>query len=59
VHKLLWLAIAAMAAATAGCVGRGYQGSSYGYRSPDAGYNYPSGYYYTSGYYNNVNNYYR
>jgi len=56
-RKLHWLAVAALLATLAACGGRGYQGSSYAYRSPDAGYNYPSSYYYSSGYYNNVNNY--
>jgi hypothetical protein len=57
VHKLLlWLAVGAMLATSAACASRGYQASSYGYGSPDAGYNYPSSYYYSSAYYNKVNN---
>jgi hypothetical protein len=55
--KLRWLVVAALLAISAACDGRGYPASSYGYRSPDAGYNYPSHYYYSSGYYNNVNTY--
>ena len=55
-RTLRWLAAAALLASLAGCGDRGYQGSSYAYRSPDAGYNYPSSYYYSSGYFNNVNN---
>lgn len=54
--KLRWLVVA-LPAISAACDGRGYPASS-GYRSPDAGYNYPSDYYYySSGHYNNVNTY--
>jgi len=53
--KLRWLVVALPAISVA-CDGRGYPASS-GYRSPDAGYNYPSDYYYSSGHYNNVNTY--
>lgn len=56
-RKLRWLAMVALLATLAACGSRGYPASSYGYGSPDAGYNYPSNYYYTSGYYNKVNNY--
>jgi hypothetical protein len=55
--KLRWLAVAALLATLAACDGRGYPASSYGYSSPQAGYNYPNHYYYTSGYFNNVNAY--
>jgi hypothetical protein len=55
--KLRWLPVVALLAILAACDGRGYPASSYGYRSPDAGYNYPSDYYTSSGYYNNVNTY--
>ena len=55
--KLRWLVVVALLAISAACDGRGYPASSYGYRSPDAGYNYPNHYTYTSGYYNNVNTY--
>jgi hypothetical protein len=54
-RKLRWLAVAALLVTSAACDGRGYPASSYAYRSPDAGYNYPSRYYSTSSYYNNVN----
>ena len=56
-RNLRCLVVAVLLATLAACGGRGYQGSSYAYRLPDAGYNYPSSYYYSSGYYNNVNNY--
>ena len=55
-RTLRWLAMAVLLATSAACDGRGYPSSSYAYRSPDAGYNYPTSYYRTSGYYNNVNN---
>jgi hypothetical protein len=54
-RRLRWLAVTALLATSAACDGRGYPASSYAYRSPDAGYNYPSHYYYSSSYYNNVN----